>query len=378
MFLVVDTRERKLIEKLTAYLSKNHAKLASSVQLSVQTLALGDILFQKAGDSSPTLVIERKTVSDLRASIADGRAREQKYRLKTNYPLERLMILVEGSLDKDLSAQVDGIPVDTLIGSMINTQLRDGFHLYKTNSMDETVCFLVKLAKKLDADQNEFFNYTDLFKTGSAPVISSGEASSDLQDSAIEASSEYVNSLKKTKKGNMTPLVCYQVQLCTIPGVTTDIAAAIIGKYPSLAELTEVYAKIPPDLRDSLLKEISFHSKTGHTRNIGPAVSTRVHRYFYGLEIDQPTKTQSKTQSKNSTDKNPCDSTETSVDLTVDDTEIILDTPKKEFFECPILSPLGSFSKLDVKSEDKSGSKRSYRSKTPKEKSLLLERRVKD
>ena len=61
-----------------------------------ENLELGDFLF-KVNDVD-VLIIERKTISDYAASIKDGRNREQKKRLLLNYPLNKILYLIEGDL----------------------------------------------------------------------------------------------------------------------------------------------------------------------------------------------------------------------------------------------------------------------------------------
>ena len=60
--LVIDNREHDLIEKIK-----------HSIQPLIEQLEVGDILFRE--DGKTILVIERKTVNDLKASICDGRSR---------------------------------------------------------------------------------------------------------------------------------------------------------------------------------------------------------------------------------------------------------------------------------------------------------------
>lgn len=252
--LVVDVRERALIEKLQT----------QNVELTVETLDLGDILFRQQDQA--ILVIERKTVSDLKASICDGRSREQKTRLIGNYPKNRLMYLIEGSMNKALTDKIAGLPVGTLLGSMINTMFRDGIHVYKTASMDETVNLLIKLQEKFDKELSEFFADTD------TPITET----------------KYAASLKKQKKQNMTPTVWFMNQLCLIPQVTEKIAEKIVEKYPTLSSLMSEYEKTPEKYRDGILADITYLIKDNKSRRIGEKVSVRIYQYIYGISSDTP------------------------------------------------------------------------------------------
>ena len=142
--LVIDNREHELIQKLQP-----------SNAILIEQLDVGDILFRENGNT--ILVIERKTVNDLKASICDGRGREQKARLLGSTPRQRIIYLIEGSLDKPMSAKISGLPVSTLVGSLINTQLRDGIKVYKTSTIDESTEFIIKLLDKLEKDGDTYF-----------------------------------------------------------------------------------------------------------------------------------------------------------------------------------------------------------------------------
>ena len=74
MHLVIDCRENKLIE------------LFSQEAIKVESLSIGDIVFRN-DEGEDVVIIERKSVADLAASISDGRYNEQSYRLD-NHELE--------------------------------------------------------------------------------------------------------------------------------------------------------------------------------------------------------------------------------------------------------------------------------------------------
>ena len=250
--LVIDNRETELIEKLKE----------KKIKFCVEQLDVGDILYRKGEEV--ILIIERKSVNDLKASICDGRGREQKARLLGSTPKERIMYLIEGSLDKPLESKISGVPVSTLVGSLINTQLRDNIKVYKTASMNESVEFVCKLHDKIEKDGDEYFNEND-------QKISSGE---------------YAATLKKSKKANMTPEIWFIAQLSLIPQVTEKVAVEIIKKYPTIRELMKVYETTPEHLRSKLLADIKFPLKNDKSRRIGDKISERVYQFFFGITID--------------------------------------------------------------------------------------------
>ena len=247
MELIIDTREHGLIKMLKE----------NDISFNIEQLELGDVVLRK--NEEILLIIERKSILDLKASIVDGRNREQKARLLKTFPQEKILYLIEGSFNKDLGFKMGGIPLSTLIGSMVNTMFRDGIKVYKTESMVESVNFIIKMKDKFDEDGDKFY-------------------------SNIEISDEkYSSSLKKSKKANMTPNVWFISQLSLIPQVTEKIAVVIIEKYPRLVDLMVEYENTPEHLRPKLLADLTFELQSGKTRRIGDSISGRIYKFFYSI-----------------------------------------------------------------------------------------------
>ena len=249
MKLVIDNRERDLIDLLTS----------KGQDFTTENLLLGDILFNVNGVDE--FVIERKTIQDLRASISDGRNREQKARLLNSgtFSRDRIMYLIEGSFSK---VSDRGIPVSTLIGSLINTQLRDGIFVYKTNNLEESANFIIKLMDKFKKDFNEFFKFCG-----------------DMN------SAKYSKTLKKEKKQNMTPEIWFVNQLASIPRITENMGYEIVKKYKTIVNLVNVYSKLTEKECELLLSEILYTPEKGKTRKIGKKASFVIYNYITGKEI---------------------------------------------------------------------------------------------
>lgn len=246
---VIDNREIDLINML-------------GDNIITEQLNVGDIIFRDSENDNIILVIERKTLNDLKASILDGRAREQKARLLANFPTNRIMYLIEGNImDKE---NINKLPIDTLLGSLINTQLRDNIKVYKTNCIKESVEFIKKLHSKLEKDNDIYF--------------------SDCEIKNTEES--YAFTLKTSKKANMTPKVWYIKMLSLIPQVTEKIASVIINIYPTIKDLVLEYEKTPDNKRNSLLADLTLNIKNEKTRRIGIKISNRIYNFLYGLDID--------------------------------------------------------------------------------------------
>ena len=184
MTLVIDYREKALLSRLPA---------------ETKNLILGDVCIQK--DGQDVIILERKTVADLSASIIDGRYQEQSFRLlESNLPPHRIVYLIEGSLDREQSIQKKG-----LISAMITLWFTKGFSVVQTASVDETVEYLQILLEKVSKE-------------------SEGH--------------DYVSTLKTKKKDKLTPENIDIVLLSQIPSISTVTAKALLQVYPTIYALT--------------------------------------------------------------------------------------------------------------------------------------------
>jgi crossover junction endonuclease MUS81 len=244
--LQIDSRETQLV---------NHFKTTPC--FSSSNLDIGDVQF--VNEDKILLLIERKTVSDLAASIIDGRFREQKARIiGSGLERNRVMYLIEGNINSNTRLKCGS---KALVSSLINSQLRDGFYVYKTANVNETIEFIQNLMDKFNSELTEFWKWE----------------SKSLDDVA----SAYAATLKTKKKSNMTKDVWFKHQIMSIPQVSDKIADAIIKQYGSLKTLLFAYENHDSALRPSMLEKIEYPISNGKTRKIGPVVSKRVLEFVF-------------------------------------------------------------------------------------------------
>lgn len=196
----VDTRETALINTLD-----------TSFDFNIEPLDIGDVVIEDH-DNHVLLVFERKTVADLAASIKDGRYKEQKHRLLSNYQAHRITYIIEGGsvIPKD----GHGLRKSVYSGVFMNSMYRDGVHFVFTKGIAETAQWICDVATKL-REKPESFKRNE------------------------EGEDEYLLSRKaKCRKiDNIDPQACYKLQLCQVPGVSYKLAEGIIERYPTLYEL---------------------------------------------------------------------------------------------------------------------------------------------
>ena len=100
MKIILDDREQQLYHLVN---EKNEI-LDLKLTIEKKTLPLGDIVFVD-DDGKELLIVERKSLSDLVASIKDGRYDEQSYRLIHSSGLYRhhIIYLIEGGMSQILN-----------------------------------------------------------------------------------------------------------------------------------------------------------------------------------------------------------------------------------------------------------------------------------
>jgi ERCC4-type nuclease len=215
-----------------------------------RTLPLGDYLFERIDHNNvvtPLLLIERKTETDLANSIQSGRYRNQKIRMMSqDTPIAFLIEGHECTLDNcNDTVPNSSIKKSTITSAVINCIIRDKITVYRTSSVNESVYLLETLIQKLIEH--------DTVRT---PQITC----------------TYIETIKQKKGDNMTPSLCYKLQLSQIPGVSVRIAELIVAKYGSMRLLMDAYNQIDVSKRPSLLTDI---------KGIGKVLSKRVYDYLY-------------------------------------------------------------------------------------------------
>ena len=291
--ITLDTRETKLIELFRQ----------SAIPFETANLPIGDIILKHTIDikQAPTdeastdcqityeFIIERKCTLDMVASIKDGRYKEQKIRLLAecnNNTCKRHIIIayiIEGT-PAELRSPADKT---MLLGSLISSTFRDRISILQTYSLQDTFDLLVRLNERLGKDYENFFTSKyDLRNLGSlktssvpnTPVI--GNIS--IQDVGSMGDANYLATIKKNKKDNMTPAMWNMNCLCGIPGVSSTIAIKIAEKYPTIRSLLEAYQACADFAsRETLLSEIILTETDKQRRRIGNVISKRVYEYFH-------------------------------------------------------------------------------------------------
>ena len=151
MNVKIDVRESDLIEQVKYFIGI--LPIYKDINVIVETLPLGDIILENAG--SEKLIIERKSLRDLGASIKDGRYNEQSYRLNgMEIPNHNIIYLIEGDINK-INKFVDKTDKITIFSAIFSLNYYKGFSVIRTMNMEETALFICNTANKLRKGESE-------------------------------------------------------------------------------------------------------------------------------------------------------------------------------------------------------------------------------
>jgi hypothetical protein len=279
--VIIDDREHALYEKCNT-LNTGTMKISKSV------LHLGDIHITRENEQQPLLIIERKSISDLLASIKDGRYEEQSHRLVHASQMHRhnIIYIIEGTMGQ-ISRPTDKKLLYSSITSLLYFK---GFSVLRTSSVLETAELILHMTEKMERNFLKktlpWFMTVSQIPTPTPTPTSTSQKSIDplqspIQDQekmeisdtmvftavdnscvekhtveniVMELSSAIVPSyssfVRKEKSANITIHNICEIMLCQIPRINTVAAVAIATKFSSIHQLTTELKNTPDCLDD--------------------------------------------------------------------------------------------------------------------------------
>jgi ERCC4-type nuclease len=308
--LILDNRETKLIELIKA-------STEFKIPYTTENLQIGDIIIrhQNTANTQTTynIILERKCITDMIASIKDGRYKEQKIRLlaevaKNNNTNQTIIAYILEGSQNELRLPQDKTMLN---GSIISSLFRDKIPLIRTYTLQETLNIITRLHERLSKDYTEFFttNKTTIIletqsKTTDYNFIKEEENittkeinianiqtinnnnNNDIinQDNQNNQNNLYLASIKKCKKNNITPKLWNQMCYMNIPGISSNIAIKISEIYPTIKLLLQAYEKCSnEDEKEQLLAKIILTETDTQKRRIGNIVSKRVYQFLLSI-----------------------------------------------------------------------------------------------
>ena len=282
MIIKIDTREQELFIKCQKVIEENLK--FKDIKLISETLPLGDIIINDG--TNDCVIIERKTLTDLAASIKDGRYDEQSYRLNgIHHHNHNIIYLIEGDMHNfnTFKARIDK---QTLYSAMFSIQYFKGFSVMRSNNIFETAiisCNMVyKLVNDLKKGKIGFYSNT-IQPTRLTKEIESllDEQNNNMinnennNEEKIVSEKDYCSVIKKVKKENVTADNIGEIMLCQIPGISSASALSILSQFKTLPNLIK---SIQED--EDCLSNICTTDPNGKSRKISKTAIANIIKYL--------------------------------------------------------------------------------------------------
>lgn len=252
MNIKIDSRESKLKDLIQKNITDSFSEFKSKIHF--ENLDIGDIVFIKQNNMEKNenhaqnekieknkfqniLALERKTISDLKNSLRDGRFSEQKKRLAASDFIHKGYI-IEGNSKDDPGFQ------NMLQQIIIRIQLKDRMCIFQTLHLSDTIQLISEINRKIEKDP-KLYNFTLV--------------------------TNYVETLNVCKKMNLTPSICFILQLSQIPGISKKIAENLASLYPNW------------NLLSKSLEDKKEFLKSTKNMNIGPKKFEQLENYILKL-----------------------------------------------------------------------------------------------
>jgi len=328
MRIIIDEREHDLYNKCYSIIFNEGNCLG--IEIIKRVLPLGDILIQTT-EEKDVMLIERKSFSDMLASIRDGRYDEQSHRLihSSGFPFHTIVYVLEGVFSQTSSKEKK-----LLYSTMASLNYFKGFSVMRTNSVRETAEWVVWTADKIGRDfvkgkipsyliKNTISGeYVFCGKTKRPPVVNGtlggsspspfptpepvpsmpplppttedkientsasqpiintlaaaegGGGDDDDEEENVAVIPAYSSLVKKVKKDNITPQNIGEILLCQIPSVHSVTAVAIMKRLSSFQNLIHELENHPDCLNDI------YTETNGKKRKISKAVIQNIREYL--------------------------------------------------------------------------------------------------
>ena len=307
MFIKIDIREAELIESCNFLL--NTMQCFSNLKIVTESLPIGDIIIcsdlKNDAQNDERVIIERKSLRDLSASIKDGRYEEQSYRLNgIPHHNHNIVYLIEGTMEKYNIFKGNNDKM-MLYSAMVSINYYKGFSLWRSSSISESALIICNCAYKLAKGEKEnkrpFYKYIEPISLSAGSSCSSVSSFNKENSNLVEGitdenniiveqttnditgnleikeenEKDYCSVIKKVKKENITPGNIGEIMLCQIPSISSVTAIAILAEHKTLPNLLN---NLKND--QTCLKNISYKTPTGQVRKISKACIENIIKFL--------------------------------------------------------------------------------------------------
>lgn len=216
----------------------------TNLNLLIEALPIGDVIICD-DNGNEKLIIERKTINDLLASIKDGRYDEQSCRLSGHQiKNHNIVYLIEGDVIKTHSSRM------CIFSSMFSLGYYKGFSVFRTVSVEESAFFIFNTVQKMTRDKER-------------PPYMEG------------ATIDYISTMKKVKSDNINPANINELMLSQIPGISAQSAKVIMEKFPTIPLLLENI-----QANEKCLDDVCYTNTKGDKRKINKTCLTNIRAFL--------------------------------------------------------------------------------------------------
>lgn len=222
MILEIDNREPKSIQDI----------ITSRVEsVNLKNLDIGDFKIIN-NNNEVVMIIERKSLNDLLASVKDGRYNEQSFRLDET-PIEnnKIFYIIEGNIMNLCQNKSETIQ-KTIFSCILSLAYKKGFSIINTMNEIETSEYIIRFYEKISSK-----GYLE------------------------EKTQSYNNTLKTAKKSKISKENINQIMLMQIPGISQNIADSLIEEFESVENLIFTLKNEPEKLNNFKIKNKSSERK---------------------------------------------------------------------------------------------------------------------
>ena len=293
LLIKVDFREKELIDLLQLKIMSETTETTTTknIKLKVDNLKLGDIAFfnidkddNENGDE--LMLFERKSLTDLASSIKDGRYAEQSFRLDgyEAIPNHNIVYLIEGDFSKFKESKYNRVTKKTLLSSMFSILYYKGFSVVRTMNVLETCDLISSWADKLERECEKMSDTKKPYYCAANKIVVEENDTREQEQRSQESRSQESQSqqydycktlkIKKEKNGNVTPDNIGVIMLCTIPGISSKTAIAIMNEFKTIGQLIKSF-----DLNPHCLNHVCIETN-GKQRKITSTCIENIRKYL--------------------------------------------------------------------------------------------------
>jgi ERCC4-type nuclease len=224
-------------------------------------LVIGDATLRSSLDDNDDDIIlfERKTLTDLAASIRDGRYKEQSFRMNQYCELanHNIIYIIEGDMAKyaDKTPGSNPISKKALYSAMFSMLYLKGFSVFRTSNVRETADLILYFADKYDAvprgERKPF--YHNKAKTTAATKHEDQDQDQKQEEEQQQQEQDqqqpqsgatYSSTFKhKERSSQIVPENIGEIMISAIPFVSSKTASAIMSEYKTITKLIDAMQK---------------------------------------------------------------------------------------------------------------------------------------